>query len=49
MPECVQTCSCDAIKYEEVPDDAEDVHLIGDFIAAKSRAWQKSEPLEEKK
>ena len=49
VPECVQTCSCDAIKYEEVPEDAEDTHLIGDFIAAKSRAWQKSEPLEEKK
>lgn len=47
-PECVRTCSCDAIKYEEVPEDAEDVHLIGDFIAAKSRAWQKSEPVEEK-
>lgn len=47
--ECVQTCSCDALKYEEVPEGSEDIHLIGDFIAAKSRAWRKSEPLEEKK
>lgn len=49
VPECVRTCPEHAITYEDVAGPTDDLHLVGDHLAVRCRAWVKQEPVEEKK
>jgi len=44
VPTCAETCSDDAIVYEDVTEGP-DVHLIGDHLAVRARKWLKKEPV----
>lgn len=48
-PECVRTCSCGALTYEEIEEESNQLHFVGEHIAVKSLAWEKLEPVEEKR
>jgi Fe-S-cluster-containing dehydrogenase component len=42
-PPCVAGCTRGALAYREVAPDEEQLHLLGDRLAVKARAWQREE------
>jgi Fe-S-cluster-containing hydrogenase component 2 len=39
----LQLCQCNALEYREVDPDEPDIHIIDDFLAARTRRWIRKE------
>jgi len=50
LPECIRTCSYNAVEFREVNEDPENnIYLIGEHLAVKSRKWSREEILPKKR
>ncbi|MBM3252375.1 MAG: hypothetical protein FJZ11_06340 [Candidatus Omnitrophica bacterium] len=50
LPGCITSCIYKAIEFKDVKEDAENnIYLIGDYLAVKSRKWSREEILPKKK
>ena len=39
----LQLCRCNALEYREVDPDDPDIHIVDDFLAARTRRWIRKE------
>lgn len=47
-PECARTCPLGALKFENVPSEGAEVHLVGERFAVRAKVWPKIEPVAKK-
>lgn len=42
-PPCVASCSQGALEYRAIGPGEADIHIVDEFLAARTRAWVKEE------